>query len=193
MAPLTARRRQAGGEVRGFTLLELIVVIAIVTIVAALVIPAWQRSQANGHAAACMNNLRQIGAGLTKYLGEHDQTFPSLALARENKEQQVPTLDTVLLPYIGNSAVFACPADTKRLAEITGTSYLWNYKLNGQKLAAVRVSFVKHDTIEEQSRIMVIGDKEGWHPYLKNKLNVLYADGHASQELTFVGDEEEQP
>jgi prepilin-type processing-associated H-X9-DG protein len=36
---------------------------------------------------------------------------------------------------------------------------------------------------------MVMGDKEGWHPSLKNKLNVLYADGHASQELTFVEDD----
>ena len=74
----------------------------------------------------------------------------------------------------------------KSLAETTGTSYLWNYKLNGQKLSSATVSFVKRDTIDQQSRIMVMGDKEGWHPSLKNKLNVLYADGHASQELTFV-------
>jgi prepilin-type processing-associated H-X9-DG protein len=37
---------------------------------------------------------------------------------------------------------------------------------------------------------MVMGDKEGWHPSLKNKLNVLYADGHASQEVLFVEDDE---
>ena len=174
---------------RAFTLLEIAVVLAIIIAVAALTIPLWQRTQGSARAATCMNHLRQIGAGLNKYLADHDQTFPTLVLARENKEQDVATIDTVLLPYVGDPKIFACPEDTKRLAELTGTSYLWNYKLNGQKLSALNVSFVKSDTIENQSQIMVVGDKEGWHPYLKNKLNVLYADGHASQELTFVEEE----
>jgi len=170
----------------GFTILEIVVVVAIITVITALAIPLWQRTQHNSKSAACMNNLRQIGVGVTKYLTDHDQTFPTLVMARENKEQQVPTIDTELLPYVGDARVFACPGDTKRLAETTGTSYLWNYKLNGQRLSSVVVSFVKSDSIDQQSRIMVVGDKEGWHPYLKNKLNVLYADGHASQELTFI-------
>jgi prepilin-type N-terminal cleavage/methylation domain-containing protein/prepilin-type processing-associated H-X9-DG protein len=175
-----------------FTMVEILVVTAIIAIIAALAIPLWQRTQHNSKSAACMNNLRQIGVGVTRYLTEHDQTFPHLAMARENKEQKIPTLDTELLPYVGDPKVFACPGDTKRLAETTGTSYLWNHKLNGQKLNSVTVSFVKSDSIDQHSRIMVLGDKEGWHPYLKNKLNVLYADGHASQELTFIdegGDE----
>jgi prepilin-type processing-associated H-X9-DG protein len=181
--------RSIRGSRRAFTLLEIAVVLAIIIAVAALTIPLWQRTQRNSRAAACMNHLRQIGAGLNKYLADHDQTFPTLVLARENKEQEVATIDTVLLSYVGDPKIFACPEDTKRLAELTGTSYLWNYKLNGQKLSALNVSFVKSDTIENQSPIMVVGDKEGWHPYLKNKLNVLYADGHASQELTFVEEE----
>ena len=175
-----------------FTMVEILVVMAIISIIAALAIPLWQRTQHNSKSAACMNNLRQIGVGVTRYLTEHDQTFPTLAMARESKDQKVPTIDTELLPYVGDAKVFACPGDGKHLAETTGTSYLWNYKLNGQKLSSATVSFVKSDTIDQQSRIMVLGDKEGWHPYLKNKLNVLYADGHASQELTFIdeGDDE---
>ena len=98
-------------------------------------------------------------------------------------------IDTVLLPYVADPRVFRCPEDGKRLYETTGTSYLWNHKLNGQKLSSLNVTFVKDDTIVQQSRIMVMGDKEGWHPSLKNKLNVLYADGHASQEVLFVEDE----
>ena len=175
---------------RGFTLLEMIVVVAIVSILAAVLIPVWNRSQGNARAAECMGHLRQIGIGLNRYLAEHDQTFPTLAMARENKEQEVPTIDTELRPYLPDARVFACPADTKRLHEKSGTSYLWNYKLNGQRLGALNVTFVRSSTIEDLSRIMVIGDKEGWHPYLQSKLNVLYADGRASQELTFVEGEE---
>jgi len=32
----------------------------------------------------------------------------------------------------------------------------------------------------------VILDKEGFHPFAANKVNVLYADGHASQDLKFM-------
>lgn len=190
---LNAPPRRAGLRApAAFTLLELLVVVGIIVVVAALAVPLWQRSQRNARAAACMRNLQQIGGGLTRYLGDHEQTFPTLVMARETKEQELPTIDVVLLPYVGDARVFACPDDGKRLAETTGTSYLWNYKLNGQRLGSLAVSFVKSDRIEEQSRIMVVGDKEGWHPYLKNKLNVLYADGHASQELTFVDGKENE-
>lgn len=176
----------------GFTLLEMIVVVAIISILAAVLIPVGMRSQGNARAADCMGRLRQIGIGLTRYLADHDQTFPTLVMARENKQQELPTIDTELRPYLPEPRVFCCPADTKKLFETTGTSYLWNHKLNGQKLSALNVTFVRKSTIEDQSRIMVIGDKEGWHEYLKSKLNVLYADGHASQELTFVDEEEGQ-
>lgn len=172
--------------------MEMIVVVAIISILAAVLIPVGMRSQGTARAAECMSHLRQIGVGLNRYLADHDQTFPTLAMARENKQQEIPTIDTELRPYLPEPRVFSCPADNKHLFENTGTSYLWNYKLNGQKLSALNVTFVKASTIEDQSRIMVIGDKEGWHPYLKSKLNVLYADGHASQELTFVDGEEEQ-
>jgi prepilin-type N-terminal cleavage/methylation domain-containing protein/prepilin-type processing-associated H-X9-DG protein len=174
---------------RGFTLLELIVVFAIISILAAVLIPLWMNSQRSARAAECMGNLRQLGAGLSRYLGEHEQTFPALVMARENKQQDVPALDTALRPYVSSEKIFRCPDDAKHLFENTGTSYLWNYKLNGQKLSSLTVSFVRNDTIDQQSRIMVMGDKEGWHPSLKSKLNVLYADGHASQELTFVDEE----
>ena len=135
-----------------------------------------------------MQNLRSIGAGLARYVGEHDGTFPELALARTSTTDPVPTIDTVLRPYVQDARVFACPDDTKHLAQTSGTSYLWNNRLNGQRLATLRVSFLAMDAIDEPSRIMVMGDKEGFHPNIENKLNVLYADGHASQELTFMSD-----
>jgi prepilin-type processing-associated H-X9-DG protein len=135
-----------------------------------------------------MQNLRQIGGGLARYVAEHEGVFPELAMARTSKSDAVPVIDTELRGYIPDARVFACPDDSKHLAQTSGTSYLWNNKLNGQRLATLTVSFIAKDPIDDPSRIMVIGDKEGFHPNLENKLNVLYADGHASQELTFVSD-----
>jgi len=177
---------------RAFTLIELLVVIAIIAVLAALGTSAWQRSQRNARAAACMQNLRQIGAGLAKYVADHDGIFPELMMARASKLEDVPVIDTELRSYVADVRTFACPDDRKHLAETTGTSYLWNVRLNGQRLANLNVSFLKMDLIDDPSRIMVMGDKEGFHPYLDSKLNVLYADGHASQELTFLDDSPEK-
>ena len=171
-----------------FTLIELLVVIAIIALLATLGTAAWQRSQRYSRAAACMQNLRSIGAGLARYVGEHDGVFPELAMARVSKSDNVPVIDTELLTYVTDARVFACPDDSKHLSQTSGTSYLWNNRLNGQRLATLSVSFLAMDAIDEPSRIMVMGDKEGFHPNIENKLNVLYADGHASQQLTFVDD-----
>ena len=171
-----------------FTLIELLVVIAIIALLATLAAAGWQRSQRYSRAAACMQNLRQIGAGLARYVAEHDGIFPELAMARATRTDAVPVIDTELQPYVADARVFACPDDSKRLAEKSGTSYLWNNRLNGQRLATLSVSFLAMNPIEDLSRIMVMGDKEGFHPNIENKINVLYADGHASQELTFVDD-----
>jgi prepilin-type processing-associated H-X9-DG protein len=173
-----------------FTLLELIVVVSIIVIITAVAIPIWQRAQGRGRAAACTSNLRQIGAALTRYCTEHDGAYPPLKMARLAKADEGPVLDTLLLPYVQDPRVFACPEDPKKLAELSGTSYLWNDKLNGQKVGSASVTFIKRDAIEEMTSIMVIGDKEGWHKDLKNGCNVLYADGHTSQELVFVTEEE---
>ena len=186
--PASPRQARTPVPLRAFTLVELLVVIAIIALLATLGTAAWQRSQRSARAIACMQNLRAIGAGLTRYVGEHDGIFPELALARTSKTDTVPTIDTELRTYVPDARVFACPDDSKHLAATSGTSYLWNNRLNGQRLASLSVSFLAMNPIEDPSRIMVMGDKEGFHPNIVNKLNVLYADGHASQELTFVDD-----
>ena len=58
---------------------------------------------------------------------------------------------------------------------------VWNVALNGQ--SAGSLNFLKF--IENPSRIPVIADKEGFHPYLETKVNILYADGHASKDVSF--------
>ena len=172
----------------GFTLIELLSVIAIIALLGTLVAAGWQRSLRYSRSVTCMQNLRQIGGGLARYVSEHDGIFPELMMARASKSDAVPVIDTELRTYITDARVFACPDDRKHLAQSSGTSYLWNNRLNGQRLATLTVSFVAMDPIDDPGRIMVMGDKEGFHPNLDNKLNVLYADGHASQELTFVSD-----
>ena len=167
----------------GLTVLELLVVIAIIALLSTLIVPAYQRVVATGRATACISNLRQIGVGLAAYLGDNNNMMPILKTARELLSDQVPVIDNTLDKYVTNKAVFACPADRK-FATASGTSYVWNVTLNGQTLGNLNFLGV----IDEHSRIPIMADKEGFHPYTKDKVNILYADGHATKELKFVGD-----
>jgi len=169
-------------KARGFTLLELVVVIAIVAVLAVLLTPVFQRVAATGKTTVCLGHLRQIGVGLSAYLTDNNNQMPVLKTARERRDDEVPVIDNTLNRFLTDPKVFACPADEK-FAALSGTSYIWNVALNGQTLGGL--NFV--GVVEEHSRIPIVADKEGFHPYTENKVNILYADGHATKELKFVG------
>ncbi len=56
----------------GFTLVELLVVIAMIAILAALMLPALSRAKAQSLSSSCKNHLRQIGLGLKMYVMDYN-------------------------------------------------------------------------------------------------------------------------
>ena len=61
---------------RGFTLLELLVVVGIIAVLAAMLFPAVQRLREMANQTRCINNLHQIGMAMTNHVGTH-QCFPT--------------------------------------------------------------------------------------------------------------------
>lgn len=68
--------RQVPPQSKGFTLVELLVVIAVIAILAALLFPALARAKSRSQRAACLSNLRQIGIAFELALADNDDRFP---------------------------------------------------------------------------------------------------------------------
>jgi prepilin-type N-terminal cleavage/methylation domain-containing protein/prepilin-type processing-associated H-X9-DG protein len=74
---LTRRLRSRRTEgLCGFTLVELLVVIAIIAILAALLLPALNKTKEQGRATLCRNNMHQIGLGMMLYADENEDLYP---------------------------------------------------------------------------------------------------------------------
>ncbi len=174
----------AGGSVlkgmkqMGVTLVELLVVLAVMGILAALVVPSIGKSREKGRTAACLANLRHLGVALNLYLGEHNLTMPTLAVGRRDEGGDNATIDTVLADYAESEAAFRCPSDPG-IWQAAGTSYFWNPALNGQRANALDFLGLTDSAI----RIPVLSDKEGWHQGGGPEVNILYADGHVTNGL----------
>jgi len=159
---------------KGFTLVELIVVISIIAVLSALALPSYKIVLAHSNSSRCLSNLRALGASLNLYLADHGMTMPQMVAARESTAQQDPALDTVLAPYVDDKSVFVCPAG-RAIAMTTGTSYSWNNALNGQNFNSLNMFGV----LNTLSSIPVFFDKSAFHQYAGSPVNMLYADGHA--------------
>lgn len=100
---------------RGFTLVELLVVVSIIGILLAILIPAVQAARGSARRTHCLSNLRQIGLALQMYVDAQGEqgVFPWPAIVPGVGKQ--PSLVEVIGPYIEkNQNVFACPSDQFR-------------------------------------------------------------------------------
>lgn len=90
-------------RLRGFTLIEILVVISIVAVLGALLLPALGSVRLKGDRVAATSNMRQIGAAILLCAGDSDGLLPGpLQVGQKSSYSAANSkqLSTVLLPYL---------------------------------------------------------------------------------------------
>ncbi len=102
--PYQAPRSHRGPP--GFTLVELLVVIAVISILIALLLPAVQAAREAARRSSCSNNLKQIGLALHNYEGQYG-SFPSGAHLHQLSTKSGISWRVMLLPFIEQQTLYA--------------------------------------------------------------------------------------
>lgn len=152
----------------GFTLVEMLVVVAIVAVLATIAIPSLQGAISRAHAAECASKLRTLGVGINLYNLEHEGEFPRSFHSGGTHGQ--PGWTASIFPYLsggegeldaaGFERYFRCPAHKEM------NPYIFSYALNvhfeldpnGDDYAGNPATWRRTSQIPRPARTILLGE-----------------------------------
>lgn len=148
-------------------MLELLVVISIIAVLAAILFPVFARARETARRSSCASNLAQIGAALNMYAQTYDGRFP----VKNNEFAPV-------YPWVSNTEIFYCPSDSAEryweMKQVKASPYATGVA----ELVPVRTysSYVYRGGLNTDDRAdaPIASEAQVWH---HDCANVLYLGG----------------
>jgi hypothetical protein len=139
---------------RGFTRVELVVVVSVVLLLAAVLLSALNAAKLMAYRIACTNNLKQIGLSCRVFATGHDGLFPMQAMTNQSGAPAFLGSGDAYRFFLsasnglGTSLVLRCPADRTRTVTTNWPTF------KNEKLSY----FVGLDAKETEPQMMLSGD-----------------------------------
>ncbi len=127
-AQLGGRLARRPGAARGFTLIEVLVVVAIIALLVSILLPSLRTARDQARSVVCQSNLRQLGVGIQCFTADHKGYYPDAQRwltwtpwywgPKDPVEFTAPRANPAsgrqeswLLRYLKNPEVYLCPLD----------------------------------------------------------------------------------
>jgi len=188
---------------RGFTLIEMLVVVGILAVLAAIIFPVFAQARGRARQAQCIANLKQLGQALEMYSSDYDDLYPFAVDAADSLCPQIwdgfpqwqawipymPRIKDVIQPYTKSREVLHCAADTgydhlentsypldgePTAFEAMGNSYHWRTEVAFQHVGPSLLAYPAETNIMMDGH----GSWHGGRNYTDGRWNILYGDGH---------------
>ncbi len=182
----------------GFTLIEVILIIATVAVLVIVLIPALAKQNGKQHQEVCVNQLKQVGLSFRIWAGDSSDAYPMARSTNDGGTMEFVKTPEVFQHFLsisnelGSPQVLICPTDKKRRPA-----------KDFSKLGNINLSyFVGVDASENLPQSILSGDRNitnGFAPtngmltLIKNQLVGWTKDLHKSQGNIALGDGIVQP
>ncbi|MCC6581805.1 MAG: prepilin-type N-terminal cleavage/methylation domain-containing protein [Phycisphaeraceae bacterium] len=117
---------------RGFTIIELLVVISIISLLISMLLPALSSARESGRALSCLNNVRQLQMAVLSYIGELGKGWVPPA-----KDAFVSDFGWNMMRrgsyYDPGTGITSCPSDTTTQPGVDYYKYGFQLNLTGTK------------------------------------------------------------
>ena len=165
---------------QAFTLVEVLVVISVIAILAAILFPMFITAKQQAAASTCLGNLKQLSNAFRMYTDENSGALPSPRVSywpqswagAEKPSGRVYPEQGQIWKYVRNAYVYVCPADRGRPAnrvltraqrkndddmeEYARTDYPLSYSMNDTLYDFLRLTVLRADTVRRHTNILLL-------------------------------------
>ena len=155
------------GRARAFTLVELLMVIAVLALLLALLSPTLRRAVLQAQAGVCQSNLHQLSLAQAQYSSQCGGQLPAMRTwvgggsTHTWQDDGTHLREGTLWPLVAREEVYVCPTFA-RLAPRASRSYSMNWNLGNDREFFPRENLLRISQIRQPWRMLGFGEENPW-------------------------------